>query len=385
MVQAIGAEERKELFAGQSAVYLPTRHIVYASGNSLCAVPFDPDKLELKGALVPVIDGVSRPVIVPQFAISQSGILVYLPGKPGAEAGRALIWVNRDGGEEPLGVPPNMYRFPSISPDGTQLALTVETGANRDIHIWNISVKTLTRLTFDGKSSGAVWTPDGKRVTFFSTSSDGNFGAVYSKAANGTGNIEKIGSIPDRTFFPYSWSPAGNLVVGTESSDGIHVVLGMLSIKGEHWGRPLPKERFWAETQPKISPNGRWMAYVTGESAGNDVYVSSFPQFPDISKERWQISSQGGDSPLWGPDGRELFYRTGDEIMMVSAKTEPVFSIIGTPRALFRGTYVSVYSHDGDPWDIAPDGTQFVLPVMTAEGTSTPFTVILNWASLLKK
>ena len=150
VVQSLESGETKELSAGISARYLPTGHIVYAVGNNLLAVPFDPDRLEAIGGPVPIVEGVFR-TLMPQFALSDSGTLAYIPGtSSAAAAGRTLVWVDRLGKEEPLGAPPNNYMYPKISPDGMKVAVTVS-GGNIDIWVWDLARKTLTRLTFDEK------------------------------------------------------------------------------------------------------------------------------------------------------------------------------------------------------------------------------------------
>jgi serine/threonine-protein kinase len=130
--QSLKSGEPKELFAGIGARYLASGHLVYAVGNNLLAVPFDAGILEAAGGPVPIVEGVYRNV-TPQYALSDSGTLVYMPGATGAAtAGRTFVWVDREGKEEPLGAPPNNYRYPKLSPDGTRVAVTV-VGDNTDI------------------------------------------------------------------------------------------------------------------------------------------------------------------------------------------------------------------------------------------------------------
>ena len=136
------------------------------------------------------------------------------------------------------------------------------------------------------------------------------------------------------------------------------------------------------EGQPKISPNGLWIAYLSDESGRNEVYVRPFPE---VNKGRWQISENGGDSPLWSPDGKELYYRNGDSVIAVSVQTEPVFKRL-KQEVLFQGTYVSLSGQDAHTWDISPDGKRFLMmkPSVATEGESTAETprkinVVLNW------
>ena len=119
--------------------------------------------------------------------------------------------------------------------------------------------------------------------------------------------------------------------------------IGALSMEGDHKRIPLLQEKY-LEIQPKISPDGRWMAYLSDESGKNEIYVRPFPE---VNKGRWQISTSGGNSPLWSRDGRELFYRSADSVMAVAVQTEPTFKP-GKPEVLFRGTYVGLSTIEDD-------------------------------------
>ena len=158
-------------------------------------------------------------------------------------------------------------------------------------------------------------------------------------------------------------------------------------MEGDHKFKPLLKDNY-NEFQPRISPNGRWMAYVSDESGKNEVYVRPFPE---VDGGRWQISTSGGDSPLWSPGGRELFYRNGDAVMAVPVKTDPSFSL-ETPKTLFHGTYVS-FGVQGNrtelnPWDISPDGKRFLMvkqPDALAYGGPRKINIVVNWLEELKQ
>ncbi len=337
MVQSLQSGERKELFEGDTAKYLSTEHIVYAAGNNLLAVPFDLNTLKVAGGSVPLVEGVMRTGGAPQYAVSDSGTLVYVPGTAGAAfAGHTLVWVSRDGKEEPLPAEPHDYSTARISPDGTKVALQFRTDGNMTIWIWDLVRETMTRLTFDVPAIFPVWAPNGKRVVFAS-SRDGAL-KVYWKTADGTGNDEPIAmdSVPGNQGIPAAWSSdgktlvlIGNYLTGASSAD-----IGALSMEGDHKYRPLLKEKY-NEFQPQISPNGRWMEYASDESGQVQIYVRPFPE---VDGGRWQVSTSGGDSPLWSRDGRELFYHSGNAVMAVPVKTEPTFSR-ETPRTLFQGMY----------------------------------------------
>jgi Tol biopolymer transport system component len=385
MVGSLESGETKAISAGVGARYLPTGHIVYAVGNNLLAVPFDPDRLEMKGGPVPIVEGVFR-INGPQYDLSDSGTLAYIPGTAGAAAaGRTLVWVDRQGKEEPITAPPNMYMFPKISPDGTRVALTIGSG-NLDIWIWDLIRKTLTRLTFDDTSESApIWTPDGKRILFVSNRDGAN--GIYWKPADGTGVVEKFATAPDRTLLPYSFSSDGKvLITGELGASSTKADIGMLSMEGNHARKALLQEKF-DEVQPKISPDGQWMAYSSTESGQNEVYVRPFP---DIDKGKWQASTSGGSSPLWAPNGRELFYLSNDNsVMAVPVDFKPALNL-GTPKILFRSTYIAAGPTSGTPWDINSDGKRFLMMKGPESSVSTgggprKINIVLNWLEELKQ
>jgi serine/threonine protein kinase/Tol biopolymer transport system component len=386
MVQPLKSGEPKELFAGGAARYLPTGHIVYAlpNNNNLFSIPFDLGKLEVKGGPVPLIENVLGNG--DQYAVSDAGTLVYMPGAVTAAApGATLVWVDRNGKEEPLGTPPNVYRYPKISPDGTRLAVTIS-GKNTDIWIWDLVRKTLTRLTFDEKPEiQSIWTLDGKRIVFASGTSIPN--NVCWKAADGTGEVEKIGSAPGPTLLPWSFSSDGKNLVMCEATGSTKADIGMMSMEGDHTRKPLLQNDKFNSVQPKISPDGRWIAYGSDESGKMEVYVRPFPE---VNKGRWQISISGGSAPLWSPNGRELFYLTNENAVMATpVETTPSFSP-GTPKILFQSNYSPSNASSGTPWDISPDGKRFLmikLPGTVAPGSGGPLkiNIVLNWFEELKQ
>jgi dipeptidyl aminopeptidase/acylaminoacyl peptidase len=153
--------------------------------------------------------------------------------------------------------------------------------------------------------------------------------------------------------------------------------------------RPLLHEKY-LEAQPRISPNGRWLAYTSDESGSKEIYVRPFPE---VEGGRWQVSTSGGDSPLWSPDGRELFYRNGDAVMAVPVNANESFSL-ETPKILFRGTYIAASFRLLDfkpaPWDISRDGKRFLMlkPRASAEAQMPgprKIIVVMNWLEELKQ
>ncbi len=387
MVKRLKSEEPKELLPGWLARYLPTGYIIYwpPEGRTLFAVRFDIDRLEVVGEPVPLFGDVA------EVAISDSGTLVYIPAPPRDQAStggrRTLVWVDREGKEEPLGTPPNFYAYPKISPDGMQVALSVGSTPNEDIWIWDIVRKTLTKLTFEKtREMTPVWSPDGKRIAYWADTAGSSPNGVYWKAADGTGEAEKLVSPPHLQLHPFSWSSDGKALLMQEVVTWTNLDLCLLSMESEHTLKPLSQTEH-AEAGPKISRDGRWIAYSSNETTKDEVYVRPFP---DVNSGKWQVSTSGGGAPLWSPDGRMLFYLSDDNsVMAVAVETKPTLSF-GAPRILFRSTNLGRGMYNGTPWDIHPDGKRFLMIKPPGAATSTDrgprqINIVLNWFEELKQ
>ncbi len=383
----VTGDRKVVLKGGHFARYAPTGHVVYIQNGTLLAVGFDSDNVEVTGKAVPLVQNVSADEMGghAQYAIAANGTLIYVPGTIDTSTPRrTLVWVDRQGKEEPIAAGPNDYRSPRISPDGTKVALNINTVDASDIWTWDLIRETMTRLTFNEESGGSVWTHDGQRIAF--VSGDKNEPGVYWKAADGTGNDELISSVPDEAITPYSWSSDGKTLV-TYKITGSGTDIGSLSLEGDSEWKPLLQKEYM-EFQPRISPDGRWIAYSSNESGDFEIYVRPFPE---VDEGRWQVSTGGGNTALWSPDGRELFYLNRDSVMAVPVETEPTFRP-GKPKALFKGIYVGLSFRDAHTWDISPDGKRFLMmkpPGTIDEESSTEgppkIHVILNWFEILKQ
>jgi dipeptidyl aminopeptidase/acylaminoacyl peptidase len=211
---------------------------------------------------------------------------------------------------------------------------------------------------------------------------------IYWKAANGTGTDELLVAGSGMAIVPRSWSKDGKTLIFMEMSEGTNVDISAISMGGDHAKEQLLHDKHM-EVDPRISPDGRWMAYSCDESGRYEVYVRPFP---DVDGGKSQVSTDGGVWPLWSPGGRELFYRNENKYMEVPVKTEPTFSF-ETPKVLFQGTYaikpsLSMVSN----WDINPDGKRFLMikpPTVTGTGSTSvdprKINIVLNWTEELKK
>jgi len=389
MVYSIKTGESKELLEGLSALYLKSGYIVYGVGNGLNIVQFDKDALELTGDRIPLVADVSNNTYSYYYGISDSGTLVYIPGTYQGSTERTLVWVDRKGNEEPIAAKPNDYGYVKLSPDGTRAALSIYTpGHNEDLWICDLARGTFKRLTFDEANAGeSVWTPDGERI-IFAYRFDKYYG-IYSKSEAGTGKADPIYSLPNGDIWPKALLSDGKTLLFGQyiGSDQGNDNIGILYLERDPNLKLLLHEKY-AEFDPHISKDGRWLAYVVYESGHNEVYVRSFP---DVTKERKQISTDGGNSPLWSPDGRELFYRCGDSFMAVEIETEP-FLNSGKPTALFKGNYASRPNLFESTWDIHPFTKKFLMMKpyaggedVSTSGSTSKIIVVTNWFEELKQ
>ena len=385
VVDLATGEHRVLVPAGQAPRYAATGHLVYATAGTLRAVGFDLDTLEVISNPVPVVDGVvTKSTGAANFDLSENGSLVYVPG--GATAGsnvrRTLVWVDRHGNEQPLAAEPRAYQYVRISPDGTRIALDARNEEN-DIWLWDDARQALTRLTFAEEGDEyPVWTSDGQRVAFSSTRAGSE--NLFWKAADGTGTVERLTEVPYAQV-PHAFTPDdSHLVFRQDGSDTIRD-LAVLSMDDERSSELLLATEF-AEFNAELSPDGRWLAYQSNASGQVEVYVQPFPH---VDQGRWQVSTTGGFQPLWGPDGRELFYRVqGGGVSVVTVETESGFSF-GASEVVFEGNYTFVSPIAGRTFDIAPDGQRFLMLKEAVEtdviAAERHVVVVQNWTEELKR
>ena len=385
VVQSVATGERKVLIQGASdAQYVSTGHLVYAMAGTLLAVPFDLGRLEITGSPVPMLERVLRSSAGVQYALSESGTLAYIPAEDDNDPGQySLVWVDREGQEQVLvesvcQVECTRVETPRFSPDNQQLAVAVRTPTNTDVWIYELERGTWTRFTFDGEEDETpVWTPDGQRLTFASIRS--GVRTLFWRPANGSAPEEVLREWPTHAHVS-SWSPDGEILAleGLDSESKWDIWLVPIEAKDN----PV---RFlgttFNENWPQFSPDGHWVAYVSDETGRSEVYVQPYPGPGGKQK----ISTEGGIEPVWSPKGNELFYRSGDRIMVVSIKAGSTRLTPGPPQVLFetRNESISVRSN----FDVTADGQRFVM-IKKSDETGLALkqiTVVLNWFEELKR
>jgi serine/threonine-protein kinase len=359
---------------GRQAHYLPTGYLVYERAGNLTTVPFDLERLEISGNAVPVLEGVRQHNFAADYALSTNGTLVYVSSTGGQWS---LVWVDRDGTHQPLMESETDLQQPRLSPDGERVAFQSRgVDGVGDIWIYEVRRGTLAPLTFGESSAWPIWTLDGKQITF------GQLAAgVFSIPADGSGEASQLTTTTvDRTsHVPGSWSPDGVLAYseGVSASHDIYV----LTLEGKGKAEPFMVTEF-NEKHPVFSPDGRWIAFTSDRSGRYEVYVKPYPGEGGIMP----ISTGGGSEPMWAQSGKELFYRSGQKMMVASVETQPTFKA-ETPRLLFEGYYDGTWFDLTSDYDISPDGQRFLMIKWQTEETSTPTQLIIvqNWFEELKR
>jgi Tol biopolymer transport system component len=336
MVAELATGKQRVLVRGVLARYAPTGHLVYVTAEGkLLAARFDQNKLALTGPPTPLLEGLSvREFGAVDLALSRSGTLAYVTGAAGGTG--QPVWVTREGKVQAVD---SAWRgdfdepAPALSPDAKWLALTAGRvaagGGGTDIWVKRLDAGPFSRLTFDGTANiRPGWTPDGRDVLFVSDRE--GVQAFYRKRADGSGPPELVAR-ESRGVGEGLISPDGRwallrTVLGTPGNGDI---LGLR--RGDSVQTPLIATEF-AELAPALSPDGRWLAYVSMESGRGEVYVRPFP---GVNQARWQVSRNGGTEPRWAHSGRELFYRNRNgELVAQEVVLGPAFAS-GRERVLF--------------------------------------------------
>ena len=373
-------EERVVMEDAFRARYLPTGHLVFARPGTLLAIPFSLKRLETSGFPVPLLEGLvtnSNFTRAAEYAFSQEGTLVYAASR---QLQRTLVWVDRKGAVEQVPFPPGGYASVALSPDGGRLAtLTVDKNEKQALLFGDFARGTLSRSAAEGTFQGLAWAPDGKRVAFGLGSGKVMINTFW-QSADGSTPPERLSATPLAQDCP-SFSPDGSLLlvtVVTPGDTGLKRNIFTLPIDGERTMRPFLQTKF-SEGSARFSPDGRWVVYLSNESGRDEVFVRPYPG----PGGKWQLSTGGGDEPLWSRSGRELFYWQGDnKMMVVDVETKPTFRA-GRARTLFEGRYISQAVNF---YDVTSDGTRFLMiKEDPAESGPAEVKVVLNWFEEVKR
>jgi serine/threonine protein kinase/Tol biopolymer transport system component len=356
-------------------------YLIFARDGSVMAQRFDPQRLELTGKPIPIAEGIesNADVIDTYLSVSTNGTLVYRPSGQQVISHTQLTWFDRAGKQlGTVGLPRDHH--PALSPDGKRVAVMryFKSGTNSNIWVLDLARDAASRLTFSSaRDEKPVWSPDGRRIAFVSNR-EGRYG-LYQKASSGEGEDELLLKSDEDTW-TNNWSSDGRFLLYNTLTENADIWARPL-IEGDRQPIPLVQTQF-GEGGASLSGDGQWMAYGSNISGRSEVYVRLFRpgsgKGSQVPPESWLISTQGGGSPIWRRDGRELFYRTGGKIMAVEVKTgvskgRPTFKA-GVPKLLFDPRAV-----DYDDFAVTTDGQRFLINIPLLEDKARSVTVVLNW------
>jgi Tol biopolymer transport system component len=391
-------EQRVLVKGGVDARYIETGHLVYAKTGTLMTVAFDLRTQQVSGSAVAVIEGVMQSVNTPntsdetgaaQFSVSKSGTLVYLAGGVTPNLQSSFEWIDRKGDKKRVAdVPAGSYLFPRLSPDGQRVAVNVRRAASRVAEVWvyDLLRAAPTRVTFEGNNSSPIWSPDGKRLVF-NGDAQGSPHNLYSTSADGSGKPERLGTSA-YTQIPSSWNAATGLIAFMQRPSLETTGIWVLPVDSRPATPKLFLESRFFLSHAEFSPDGRWMAYVSNESGGREVYVQPYPG-PGEKIRVSTDSSGGGTEPVWAPSGRELLYRgLGAQRGVFSVTIGSLAPFRVEPPKRIVDMNANEYSSTSPirSWSVSPDGQRFLVSPLERMGQPiTTVQVVLNWSDELRR
>jgi Tol biopolymer transport system component len=352
------AERHTVIENGNLPLYVSSGYLTYFRDGQMFAAPFDAAATKTTGSSVPLLDNV--PVLtpgIPLVDVSTSGTVMYSP----TTAFSTLVWVSRNGEERPLNPERRSYANPRVSPDGTRLI--VQAG---DLWMQDLDRGTFSRLTTGEILTNGfpIWLPDG-RVMYRSPN------GIRLQRTSGPNDRAEV--VPGTTDLDYAGAvgPDSDTLLFQRSTEVTAFDLHTLSLRDPSKRRTLRNSSAY-ESGARLSPDGRWMTYVSNESTRNEIYLTSFPGPGD----RLQVSTEGGTQAAWNPTGKEIFYRADDKMMVVEVSTSPALRL-SAPKVLFEARYAYGAGITIPNYDVSRDGQRFVM--VKPESGAGRLNVVLNW------
>ncbi len=355
---------------GTNGTYHAPGYVTWATGDGVyVGAPFDPKRRRFTGPAQTLLDHVAVDGGAAKVAVGP-GVLVQVAG--GASKGR-LLRLDRQGNAR-AEIPEELsFEQPRYSPDGRRIAVGVFT-SNLTADLWVVdrTRHNLQRITFVGAAARPEWSRDGRRIAFGYLPLASSSWEVYTAPADGSGQPDSLIVSPGSDY-PNSWTLHGDTLIYWHQSSATR---GDILYKA-----PGSEPQVFAgtpanESHATLSPDGRWLAYVSDESGRRDVYLRPFP----TGAGRWQVSAGGGVEPRWSRHGQELIYRSADLFLAVAVETRPGVTV-GRPDTLFRGQYA--LNAVRTSYDVSADGNELV--IVGAIDGARQLTVRLNPLAALQR
>jgi len=367
--------------------------LIFARQAKLYAVRFDPAALAVIGMPVQVIDGVTQALQgsaavtwtgAAQYSVADNGSLVYAPGSFEPPLVSQLVWVDRKGTVTPVPGMKPMFRFAGrVSPDGKQIASS-ELYVNKDIWIFDPGRGIEDKVTYEGQNAFPLWSPDGSRMAFRSDRTSPM--RIYVTTGPNPREVKEL--TPGPYDVPSSWTADGKELLFTRSS-GISGVTDIYAVKVDEPNNLRPVAATMADERfPEISPDGKWLAYVSDETGRPELYVQPYPG----PGKRVTITSEGAQEPAWSKNSPELFYRINQRMMAVRFKASETEFTPEKPVVLFEQFSLGSGTTVRATYDVSPDG-RFLLnqpvakPAEERDRQIFPSTLrfVLNWTQATER
>ena len=319
-----------------------------------------------------------NPQTAADYTLSATGTLAYVPADAGAGEGRVLVWVDRSGAAAGRAVSEVVAsaRDPRLSPDGQRLVLT--TGLPGDGELWSYDLRGRPplRLAVANDNRGGVWSPDGRQIAFLSI---GAATGIRTLPADGSALAPRPLPTEGVVGQPLAWSAAGELLF-TTAPPNLSIRGVPTAVAGEV--RDVVATDY-AEFDAALSPDGRWLAYVSDRSGANEIWVQGFPDGVAV-----RVSQNGGFEPRWSADGRELFYLQFNAVLAVAVESEREF-VFAAPVRLFNATQLFFFPGPAiRTYDVAPDGRFLMIQSEAAtqpDAAPSSIVVVQNWFEELRQ
>lgn len=363
-----------ELTQGISPRFVAPDLLLFVRAGTLMGARLDVEGRRLRGEPVALLEGVLTFTNEAQYDVSGDGTLVYLPGASGTAGLSTLTRRTRGGTLEPVAEGLGAYSDPRLSPDGRHIALHIFDQGN-DIWIYDIGRGTLSRLTFDPREDETpAWSPDGQWIAFAGAKRDsGTDRAVLMRRADGTGAEEMIWSGPNHSHLT-DWSADGRWMLIEVADPQRRSDVVLIDVRAKT-GTPLIETPF-NEAAARFSADGKWIAYHSDETGRSEVYVRSFPGLLG----RIQVSTNGGEQPVWSRDGRTLYFRTENEFRSAAIAVAGSGLQVGAPVVLFPDTFLRPQVVHHTTYDVAADGSFLVFnPPPVAVNRADSVIGVINW------